>query len=103
MYYKVMHNNRVIDILDNPVYIRYDKRHDSVVVTDRDHAEGFLSSDRIHCWRVVSMKDNGGHFEIVEVAQIDKYEYEQLKIFGMKSPQDIIDAYTLTLIEGGIL
>lgn len=103
MYYKIMHNDRVIDVLENPTYIRFDKRHKATVVCKRDDAEGFLSSDRSRCFRARNMRDTGGNYELVDVAVIDKYEYDQLRIFGLKTPQDIIDAYTLTLVEGGII
>lgn len=42
-------------------------------------------------------------FDLVDLVQIDKDEYLQLRALNMKTPQEIIDAYTLALIEGGIL
>lgn len=42
-------------------------------------------------------------FDTVELIPIDTYEYQQLKELGGKTPEEIIDAYTLTLLEGGVL
>ena len=42
-------------------------------------------------------------YDTVELQEIDLYEYEQLKALGGKTPEAIIDAYTLSLIQGGLL
>ena len=101
MYYKVIRNDRVIDALDNIIYVRYDKRHDAIYLCTAENAEGFLSSDRSRCWAVRSMMPS--KFDLVDLVKIDKDEYLQLRALNMKTPQEIIDAYTLALIEGGIL
>jgi len=35
--------------------------------------------------------------------EIEEYEYKQLRALNMKTPEEIIDEYTLLLIEGGVL
>ena len=37
------------------------------------------------------------------IEEISVYEYDKLKALGAKTPEAIIDAYTLSLIEGGVL
>ena len=101
MYYKVIRNDRVIDALDRLTYVRYDKRHDAIYLCEPTNADGFLSSDRSTCWAVRQMLPS--KFDLVDLVQIDKDEYLQLRALNMKTPQEIIDAYTLALIEGGIL
>jgi len=39
----------------------------------------------------------------VTMERIDKYQFDQLKMLNMKTPEEIIDSYTLSLLEGGLL
>lgn len=41
--------------------------------------------------------------DTVSLVEIDVYEYNKLRALNMKTPQEIIDAYTLDLITGGVL
>ena len=41
--------------------------------------------------------------DIVQIEEIDQYEYEQLRNMHCKTYQEIIDEYTLLLIKGGII
>lgn len=43
------------------------------------------------------------NYDTVVLEPIDKYEYDQIKALGGTTPEAIIDAYTLTLIQGGLL
>ena len=42
-------------------------------------------------------------YDTVQLEEISVYEYDKLKALGAKTPEAIIDAYTLSLIEGGML
>ena len=42
-------------------------------------------------------------YDTVELKTIDEYEYKQLKALNLKTPEEIIDEYTLLLINGGVL
>jgi hypothetical protein len=42
-------------------------------------------------------------YDTVELVEIDKYEYERLRMLNLKTPEEIIDEYTLLLLAGGIL
>lgn len=102
-YYKVVRGGTVIDVLTGFEFVKYDARHDDTYFCDRDHAEGFLSSDRSRVYRIKSMPVGAKQYDTVLIYEIDKYEYEQLVALTLKTPQEIIDAYTLTLLNGGIL
>jgi hypothetical protein len=41
-------------------------------------------------------------YDTVSLEEIDKYEYNQLKILKGKTPEEIIDAYTLSLVKEGV-
>lgn len=102
-YYKVEKDGYVTGLLTEFRYIRYDKRHQLVVSCSPEYAEGFLSEDFTHYWRTPDMREGGGNFETVDVTEITEYEYNKLRILDMKTPQEIIDAYTMSLIDGGII
>lgn len=104
MYYKVMYHNRVIDVLDYLVFVKYQPKNNIMVHCEEHEAQGILSSDRKKIWHEISMfKIPVGNYDSVELVKIDKYEYEQLKRLNGKTPEEIIDEYTLSLIEGGVL
>lgn len=104
MYYKVLKDGKVIDVLDHLIFVKYQKKHGIMLLCDKSEAQGIVSSDDTHIWHV-----NGLYhipvdgYDTVEVIEIDKYEYNNLKMLNLKTPQEIIDEYTLQLIEGGIL
>ena len=54
-------------------------------------------------WHVDTLRKTSREFETVSLVEITKTEYEQLKALNGKTPQEIIDAYTLSLLESGLL
>ena len=101
-YYKVMVNDRIIDVLTQLIYVKCDKRHGDIFVCDKSStAEGFLSADRSMVYREQGMPVGVKEFDTVVLTEIDKFEYNQLKALTLKTPQEIIDAYTLSHVEGG--
>lgn len=104
MYYKVIKNNKVIDVLDKLVYLKYQKRHNRMILCNESDAQAFFSSDRKNIWHTETLYDLPVEgYDEVELISIDEYEYKQLKVLNGKTPSEIIDAYTLSLIEGGLL
>lgn len=104
MYYKVLKDGKVIDVLDHLVFVKYQKKHNIMVVCEQSEAQAIVSSDGTYIWHINWLyKVPVDGYDTVELVEINKYEYEQLKILNYKTPQEIIDAYTLSLLEGGIL
>ena len=106
MYYKVIKNSKVIDVLDKLVYLRYQKKHNRMVLCDESKAQAFFSSDRKMIWHTETLYDlpvNAPQYDVVELVEIDAYEYAQLKMFGYKSLSEVLDEYTLLLIKEGII
>jgi hypothetical protein len=104
MYYKVLKDNKVIDVLDHLTFVRYQKKHNIMIACDESRAQAIVSSDGKHVWHIVglySLPVDG--YDTVEIIEINKYEYNQLKLFNLRSVSEIIDEYTLQLIEGGLL
>ncbi len=102
-YYKVVKNERVIDVLDSLQYVRVNRRHNCIFECQPENAQGFYSSDKSYIFRIAGMPISTQEFDTVELIPIDIYEYRQLKVLNCKSPEEIIDAYTLALYEGGQL
>jgi hypothetical protein len=104
MYYKALKNGRVIDVLDQLIFVKYQPKHNIMLVCGQSEAQAIVSSDGSYIWHVDGLYHipvDG--YDTVELVAIDEYEYKQLKVLGLKDPQEIIDEYTLLLIEGGIL
>ena len=104
MYYKVIKNNKVIDVLDQLIYLKWQPKHKIMVLSGEDDAQAILSSDKNTIWHEKSLYNVPvSGYDEVEVLPIDKFEYEQLKMLSGKSIEEILDAYTLLLIQGGII
>ena len=77
-----------------------------MVRCDESSAQGIISSDEKYIWHLKHLYNfpiEAGERDTVKLEAIDEYEYKQLKSLNMKTPEEIIDEYTLLLIEGGIL
>ena len=104
MFYKVLKNNKVIDVLDNLIYLKWDSKHKIMVLSDENEAQAILSSDKNTIWHEQSLyKVPVDGFDSVEVIEIDEYEYKQLKMFNLSTPEAIIDNFLLTLLESNII
>ena len=104
MYYKVLKDNKVIDVLDHLIFVKYQSKHNIMIACDKSQAQAIISSDGKYTWHVhglYAIPVEG--YDTVELVEIDAYEYRTLKALNLKTPEEIIDEYTLLLIEGGIL
>ena len=104
MYYKVIKNNRIIDVLEHLIYLKYQPKHKVMVLCNEGEAQAILSSDGNTIWHEEALyKVPISGYDTVRIEKIDKYEYEQLKVLNMKTPEQIIDTYNLMLLQGGII
>lgn len=106
MFYKVIKDNKIIDVLDSLVFLKYQKKHDRMIFSNEEDAQAIFSSDRKHIWHIEGLYNipvEAGRYDVVELIEVDKYEYEQLKMFGLKTIEEVLDAYTLLLIQEGIV
>lgn len=106
MYYKVIKDGKVIDVLDKLIYLKYQPKHKIMVLTDENDAQAILSSGKNSIWHektLYRIPVNEQDYDTVEAIEIDKYEYEQLRALNMKSPEAIIDEYNLLLLEMGVI
>ena len=104
MYYKVLKNNKVIDVLDNLIYLKWEPKHKIMVLTDENDAQAVLSSDKNAIWHERTLyRIPVDGYETVELIEINEHEYKQLKMLNLKTPEEIIDCFVLSLLEDNIL
>ena len=106
MYYKVIKDNKVIDVLDNLTYLKWEPKHKIMVLTDENDAQAILSSDKNTIWHEKTLYNipvDEPKFETVELLEVSEFEYKQLRVLNMKSPEQILDEYNLLLLELGII
>ena len=100
MYYKVIKDNRVIDVLDRLTYLKWQEKHQIMILSDENEAQAILSSDGNTIWHEETLyKVPVDGYDTVRIEEIDVYEYKQLKVLNMRSPQDILAEYTALLLE----
>ena len=104
MYYKVLKDDKVIDVLDSLIYLKWQPKRQRMVLTDINQAQAILSSDNNTIWHERTLYEvpvDG--YDTIDVVKIDEYEYKQLKMLNMRTPQEIIDEFVMSLLEGGVL
>ena len=75
-----------------------------MVLCDENEAQAILSSDNNTIWHeetLYKVPVNG--YDTVQLIEIDKYEYQQLKMLNGKTPEEIIDSFVLSLLEDNII
>ena len=107
MYYKVIKNNKIIDVLDHLTYLKWQPKNKIMLLSDLNEAQAILSSDGNTIWHVDGLYDlpiNAGEYDTVELVEIDdEYEYKRLKILNGKNIVDILLEYRLLLFSEGVI
>lgn len=104
MFYKVVKDNKVIDVLDHLIYLKWQPKHKIMVLCDINEAQAILSSDNETIWHEKTLyKVPVEGYDEVELVPISEYEYKQLKALNMKTPEAIIDEFVLLLLENNII
>lgn len=106
MYYKVMKDDKVIDVLDRLTYLQWQPRNKIMLLSDFRSAQAILSSDGNAIWHEIGLRDlpvEAGEYDNVVLMPIDKYEYDQLRMLNLKTPEAIIDAFVASLLEDNLL
>lgn len=104
MFYKVVKNDKVIDVLDQLIYLKWEPKHKIMVLCSEDEAQAILSSGEDDIWHERTLyKVPVEGFDCVDVLPIDEYEYKKLKMLNLSTPQEIIDSFVLSLLEDKII
>ena len=106
MYYKVIKNNKVIDVLDNLTYLKWQDKHKTMILCGENDAQAILSSGKNEIWHektLYKVPVDEPKFETVELIEIDKFEYERLRMLNLQTPEEIIDQVILYMVENHII
>lgn len=104
MYYKVLKNNNVIDVLDRLVFLKYQPKHQIMLLCGRKDAQAIKSSDGTQIWHVNGFsKLPVDGYSNVDIVEIDETEYKNLKIFQVDDPHELIDNFVLMLLQNNII
>ena len=104
MYFKVIKDGKVIDVLDRLVFLKYQEKHNRMIFCDEEEAQAIFSSDREHIWHTEGLYNIPvSGYDDVQLEEINKYEYEQLRVLGLKTPEEIIDAFMIYLLKENII
>ena len=104
MYYKVMKNNKVIDVLDHLTYLKWQPKNKIMLLSDLNEAQAILSSDKNTVWHVKGFYDlpvDG--YDTIDLIEIDQFEYKKLKMLNLNTPEEIIDAFVLDLLDKEVI
>ena len=80
MYYKVMKDNAVLDVLDSIKYAQYQTKHKTFLFCNVSEAQGIFSSDGKIVWHISGLHDipiEG--YDTVELIEISFDEYQSRK------------------------
>lgn len=104
MYYKVLKDNKVVDVLDHLTYLKWQPKNKIMLLCGLDEAQAILSSDGNTVWHVEGFYDLPVEgYDVVEIKPIDQFEYKQLKLLNGETPEQIIDAFVMSLLEQNII
>lgn len=80
MYYKVTNKSGVvIDVLDHILYIKYQPKHDLLLLCDIKEAQAILSSSGEYGWHITGLYNFAPDNQEYIMTEITKYEYDNLK------------------------
>ena len=102
----VIKDNKVIDVLDKLTYLKWQPKNKIMLLSGEGEAQAILASDGNTIWHVEGFYDlpvEAGKYDIVRIQEIDEYEFKQLKMLNLSTPQAIIDAFVTSLIEDNML
>ena len=104
MYYKVIKDNKVIDVLDNLTYLKYQPKNKIMLLSDENEAQAILASDGNTVWHVEGFYDMPVDcYDTVKLVEISRFEYEKLKTLNLNTPEAIVDSVIYELICKGVI
>lgn len=104
MYYKVLYNKKIIDVLDKLQFCRYQLKHKILVLCAEKDAQGILSSTGETCYHTSGqLPIESDEFKTVTLEEIDEQEYKRLKLYNFSTPEEMAERIILELMERGVM
>lgn len=79
MYYRVIKNGKVIDVLERIIYVKYQEKHDQILICDIKEAEAVLSSDGKYAWHIDGLYHFKPDNSVYIITEISKFDYDKYK------------------------
>lgn len=79
MYYRVVKNGKVIDVLDRIVYVKHQEKHNQLLICDIADAQAILSSDGNYAWHIEGLYNFNPDNTTYIISEISKYDYDKYK------------------------
>lgn len=77
--YKVTHNNQIIDVLENVIYVKCLPNSQKIISVDKNQANGIVSSSGDEIYHIIGTKNTfKDKKKSVYIIPIDKEEFEKL-------------------------
>ncbi len=104
MYYKVIHNKKVIDVLDSLQFCKYQLKHKTLLLCDEKDAQGILSSSGDTAYHIPTcLPFPVDIFPTVSLKEITKSEYDSFTRLHLKTAEQITEELIVELMERGVL
>lgn len=77
MYYKILKNEEVVDVLNNIIYVKYQQKHDILLMCDKTEAQAILSSDGSCAWHINGLYNYPLDSFTYDMEETTKEEYDK--------------------------
>ena len=77
MYYKLIENGKIVDVLKNPHYVKWQRENNTLVSCEENEADGVLSSHCVRAYQIV-LGNKDRFAGVVEMVEITQSEYNEL-------------------------
>ena len=92
MYYKVIKNDEVVDVLNHILYIIYQEKHSLLLLCDITEAQAILSSDGKYGWHIEGLYNFPPDNDIYAIKEISKCEQSECAWWLMSQKRCSINA-----------
>ena len=77
MYYKLIENGKIVDVLKNPHYVQWQRKNNILVSCEQEEADGVLSSNCVRAYQIV-LGNKYRFAGVGDMVEITQPEYEEL-------------------------
>lgn len=78
MYYKVLKDEKVVDVLKYIFYVKYQEENNILILCEKEEAQGILSSSGRIAWHIDGLYKSPWDDYVYKIVEISKYEYDYL-------------------------
>ena len=79
MFYKVLKENTIVDLLQYIRYVHYQDKHGIILLCSPEDAQAVLSSNGKRGWHTAELYSFKPDNSVYQIEEIDKYEYDSLQ------------------------